>query len=51
MPDKRTVPAWRFHAVFTDTRFEMIHAEGQPLEHTVTEQLFSDWGCRAVGGR
>jgi DDE family transposase len=35
-------PAWRYHAVFTDSPFELVQAEGQHRDHAVVEQLFAD---------
>ena len=35
-------PVWRYHAVFTDSPFEMIQAEGQHRDHAVVEQVFAD---------
>jgi hypothetical protein len=35
-------PAWRHHAVFTDSPFELIQAEGQHRGHAVVEQVFAD---------
>jgi Transposase DDE domain group 1 len=35
-------PAWRYHAVFTDSAFELIQAEGQHRDHAVVEQVFAD---------
>jgi hypothetical protein len=35
-------PAWRYHAVFTDSPFELIQAEGQHRDHAVVEQVFAD---------
>ena len=35
--------AWRYHAVFTDSPFEMIQAEAQHRDHAVVEQVFADW--------
>jgi len=35
-------PAWRHHAVFTDSPFELIQAEGQHRDHAVVEQVFAD---------
>jgi hypothetical protein len=35
-------PVWRYHAVFTDSLFEMIQAEGQHRDHAVVEQVFAD---------
>lgn len=36
-------PAWRYHAVFTDSPFVMLQAEEQHRDHAVVEQVFSDW--------
>jgi hypothetical protein len=36
-------PAWRYHAVFTDSPFEMIQAEAQHRDHAIIEQVFADW--------
>jgi hypothetical protein len=36
-------PAWRYHAIFTDSPFELIQAEGQHRDHAVIEQVFADW--------
>jgi Transposase DDE domain group 1 len=35
-------PAWRYHAVFTDSPFELIQAEGQHRGHAIVEQVFAD---------
>jgi hypothetical protein len=35
-------PLWRYHAVFTDSPFELIQAEGQHRDHAVVEQVFAD---------
>jgi hypothetical protein len=35
-------PAWRHHAVLTDSPFEMVQAEGQHRDHAVVEQVFAD---------
>ena len=35
-------PAWRHHAVFTDSPYEMIRAEDQHRDHAVIEQVFAD---------
>jgi hypothetical protein len=35
-------PAWRYHAVFTDSPFERVQAEGQHRDHAVVEQVFAD---------
>jgi hypothetical protein len=36
-------PAWRCHAVFTDSPFVMLQAEEQHRDHAVVEQVFADW--------
>ena len=36
-------PAWRYHAVFTDSPFVMLQAEGDHRDHAVVEQVFADW--------
>jgi Transposase DDE domain group 1 len=36
-------PARRYHAVFTDSPFELIQAEGQHRDHAIVEQIFADW--------
>ena len=36
-------PAWRHHAVLTDSPFELVQAEGQHRDHAVVEQVFADW--------
>ncbi len=36
-------PTWRYHAVFTDSPFELIQAEGQHRYHAIVEQIFADW--------
>jgi Transposase DDE domain group 1 len=36
-------PAWRYHAVFTDSPFELVQAEGQHRDHAIIEQVFADW--------
>jgi hypothetical protein len=36
-------PAWRYHAVFTDSPFELIQAEEQHRDHAIVEQVFADW--------
>src|SRR6266699_929578 len=33
---------WRYHAVFTDSPFEMIQAEAQHRDHAIIEQVFAD---------
>jgi hypothetical protein len=35
-------PVWRYHAVFTDSPFGLIQAEGQHRGHAVVEQVFAD---------
>ena len=35
-------PVWRYHAVFTDSPFELAQAEGQHRDHAVVEQMFAD---------
>ncbi len=35
-------PAWRYHALFTDSPFELIQAEGQHRDHAIVEQVFAD---------
>jgi hypothetical protein len=35
-------PVWRYHAVFTDSPFERIQAEGQHRDHAIAEQVFAD---------
>ena len=36
-------PLWRYHAVFTDTPFVMLQAEGDHRDHAVAGQVFADW--------
>jgi hypothetical protein len=36
-------PAWRYHAVFTDSGFELVQAEEQHRDHAIIEQVFADW--------
>jgi hypothetical protein len=36
-------PAWRYHAVFTDSPFATIQAEEHHRDHAVIEQVFADW--------
>jgi hypothetical protein len=38
-------PAWRYHAVFTDSPFELVQAEGQHRDHAIVEQVFADVTC------
>ena len=35
-------PAWRHHAVFVTTAFEMLQAEGQHRDHAIVEQIIAD---------
>ena len=35
-------PAWRYHAVFTDSPFELVQAEGHHRDHAIVEQVFAD---------
>ncbi len=35
-------PAWRYHAVFTDSPFELVQAEEQHRDHAQAEQVFAD---------
>jgi hypothetical protein len=35
--------AWRYHAVFTDSPFELVQAEAQHRDHAIIEQVFADW--------
>jgi hypothetical protein len=35
-------PVWRYHALFTDSPFEMIQAEAQHRDHAIVEQVFAD---------
>jgi hypothetical protein len=36
-------PVWRYHAVLTDSPFELVQAEGQHRGHAIEEQVFADW--------
>jgi len=38
-------PVWRYHAVLTDSPFELVQAEGQHRDHAVVEQVFADVTC------
>jgi hypothetical protein len=38
----KKAPAWRHHAVFTDSPFELVQAEGQHRGHAIVEQAFAD---------
>jgi hypothetical protein len=35
-------PAWRYHALFTDSPYELLQAEEQHRGHAVIEQVFAD---------
>ena len=35
-------PVFRYHAVFTDSPFELIQAEDQHRDHAIVEQVFAD---------
>ena len=35
-------PAWRYHAVFTDSPFVLVQAESQHRGHAIVEQVFAD---------
>jgi hypothetical protein len=35
-------PAWRYHAVFTDSPFETVQGEAQHRDHAIIEQVFAD---------
>ena len=35
-------PAWRYHAVFTDSPFQLVQAEAQHRDHAIVEQVFAD---------
>ena len=37
--------SWRYHALFTDSPFEMIQAEAQHRDHAIVEQVFADLSC------
>jgi len=34
---------WRYHAIFTNSPFELVQAEAQHRDHAVVEQVFADW--------
>ncbi len=36
---------YRYHAVFTDSPFELLQAEGQHRDHAIVEQVFADLTC------
>ena len=44
-------PAWRYHAVFTDSPFTLLQAEEQHRDHAVIEQVFADLTERAARPR
>jgi hypothetical protein len=35
-------PVWRYHAVLTDSPFELIQAEGRHRDHAIEEQVLAD---------
>jgi hypothetical protein len=41
-------PVWRYHAVFTDSPFELVQAEGQHRDHAIIEQVNADLYAGAV---
>jgi hypothetical protein len=38
-------PAWRYHAVFTDSPFELVQSEGHHRDHAIVEQVIADLGA------
>ena len=42
-------PAWRYHAVFTDSPFTMLQAKEQHRDHAIVEQVFADWNSGPLG--
>lgn len=38
-------PAWRYHAVFTNSPFVKLQAEEQHRDHAIVEQVFADWNA------
>lgn len=36
-------PAWRYRAIFTDSKFATLQAEEQHRDHAIIEQVFADW--------
>jgi hypothetical protein len=38
-------PAWRYHAVFTDSPFELVQSEAQHRDHAIVEQVIADLGA------
>lgn len=41
--------AWRFHAVFTDSRLSLVEAEADHRRHAIVEQVFADLEDSALG--
>src|SRR5262249_38239240 len=41
-------PAWRYHAMLTDSPFETAQAAGQHRDHAIVEQVFADWYDRPL---
>jgi hypothetical protein len=35
-------PAWRHHAILTDSPFELVQSEGQHRDHAIVEQVIAD---------
>ena len=35
-------PVWRYHAVLTDSPFELVQSEGQHRDHAIVEQVIAD---------
>ena len=42
-------PAWRYHAVFSDSPVELVQAEEQHRDHAIVEQVFAELDRRAAG--
>ena len=38
-------PAWRYHAVFTDSPFGLVQSESQHRDHAIVEQVIADLGA------
>ena len=36
-------PAWRYHAILTDSPFVTLQSEEQHRDHAIVEQVFADW--------
>jgi Transposase DDE domain group 1 len=36
-------PAWRYHAILTDSPYVMLQTEEQHRDHAIVEQVFADW--------